>query len=170
MTKRTYALGIGVLALVVVAGGAGWLAAGGNINSTAEQPATDEPEIVTDAPDEVEQMRPLAEEFYQNITAYYPDARVFITQQGRIAVEVSPNADSGEGVRSELSQIALRYSAVVNETGYNSTTLSIVTGEVEMVAPGPAVEAHASGDLEDEAYLETTEVRSVERANRTASD
>lgn len=161
MTRRIYGIASAAVVLIAAAGFGGYVAAGTTSDQTAETP----PPTVSDPPKEVANAQPLAEAFYTNIVDYYPDARVFITQQGYIAMEFSPAADSGDGVKRELGEIALEYSRVVNDTGYNATTLSIVTGRVEAVAPEPSVEAHANGNLTDEAYSETIEVRAIERTD-----
>lgn len=160
MKRTVLILGLATaFGLLTVGVGATW--AMGQDTPTETPTATPEP--VQDAPEKVNQTKPLAQAFYTNITAYYPDARVYITPEGRIALDISPKADSGDGVNREMRQIALRYSNTVNRTGYNATTLSIVTGNVEMVVPRPAVKAHSSGNLTDDAYQETIEIRSVDR-------
>lgn len=164
--KRTHILGLVVL--VVAAGAIGAVGAvtvldsgnGGN----AEQASTQYQEV-ENAPEDVAETRPLAEAFYKEVRTYYPDARVFVTQQGHIMVELSPNADSGEEVRSELTRVAIQYSETVNRTGHNASALSIVTGQVEMVVPATPVERHAAGNLTDKAFAETIEVRSIDRNN-----
>lgn len=157
--NRNHVLVIGVALLVISVGfvSAVWVETSG-FNSDQ---STNSVETVTDAPEEVENVRPLASAFYERITEYYPEARVFITTDGQIVMEFSPEADSGEGVQREMMQIAMEYTAEVNETGYDAVTLSIVTGQVEAVVPEPTAQEHASGNLTDEAFTETIEVRSV---------
>lgn len=135
------------------------LGTGGNTNlGQSESPQ----ETVADAPENVENVRPLAEAFYKRITEYYPESRVFITPEGQLVMDFTPNSESGDGVKKEMVQIALEYSSEVNETGYKVTSLSIVTGQVEAVVPAPTVQKHASGNLTDNAFSKTIEVRAVE--------
>lgn len=160
MNGRTVGAAIVIVVIAGVAGAGGYLAAGG---STSPGSTTTAPTTLADPPEEVTAVQPLAETFFREIREHYPEARVFVTTGGHVAMEYDSGAGSGNRLTAEMQTIALEYSRVVNETGENATSLSIVTGSVEAIVPGPGVRAHANGTLADEAFGETIEVRTVER-------
>lgn len=131
-------------------------------NKTAEN-NQDKKEFVEDVPESVNKSRPLAEDFYMDIREHFDDVRVFIKQDGEIVMEYSTTADSGEQVKTEIHQIANEYAKLVKEKNYTGRTLSIVVGQVQGVVPNATVRAYAQGEINQEAFLETIGVTTVER-------
>lgn len=161
MRRRNFlAVGGGVSAAAL--GGAGvWFLTGGAAPGSG---ASATPvQTVTDAPDVVESARPLAEAFHAHITEFYPEARIFITQQGSIVMEYQTGAESEAEVTGELHRIATEYAMVVNGGNHDPHTFTIVTSEIQAIVPRPTVEAHVSGEINEEAYLKTIEVEAIER-------
>lgn len=153
---------LGVIGVVILAAGGGALAVTGT-NDDTDTTTTPTPQTVENVPQDIKEVKPLAAGFYNETQQYYPESRVYLSPDARIMFEFSPDADSGEGVRREMSQVATLYPDVINRTDANATSLSIITGEVEMVVPYYAAEKRANGNLTQEAYMETIEVKSIER-------
>lgn len=161
MNRRSFLFGAAG-AGVVLSGGAGlWIVSEDDRNDgrASAKPVEDPPEKVASA-------KPLAEAFHAHITEFYPDARVFITRRGTLAMEYPSEAESREGLLTEFNQIATEYSDVIQREEAAPTTLSIVASEVQAIVVESALQAHHNGEINQEAFLETIEVTGVER--RTA--
>lgn len=163
MNRRSFltmtAVGVGSAA---VGGTAMWLAAG-NGNTDPDAHTTESAE---NAPGAVQDSRPLAEAFHAHITEYYPDARLFIRNNGALMMEYSTDAGAGEELQSELHQIANEFASVVKEKDFAAKTFSAITSKVEAIAVESAVRAYVNGEINQNAYLETVEVMQVERENK----
>lgn len=186
---------VGLVVIAAVVGGAFVVAGNNADTADNPAQNGAQQEMVENPPEAVAEVRPLAEDFKVDMASYYPNSRVTIvvqepskfsqldtnnsagvtnqtgmetqenTQQARIVIEVSPDASSGDGVEQEMGRIALRYSEILSESNHDAASLSIVTGQVEMVVPKTTVERHANGNLTDEAFMETIEVRSIDSGN-----
>lgn len=62
-----------------------------------------------------------------------------------------------------MHRIALLYGDTVKNNDFAAKNMSIITGEVQAVVPVHTVEEYASGDINQEAFLETIGVVSVDR-------
>jgi hypothetical protein len=157
MKRRTFlvAAGVGAGGLVVGASGVVLSEVGSSDSDASETPAKDVPKAV-------KAVQPLAEAFHARITAHFESARVFITQDATIAMEYATETETADSLRTEFNQIADVYAEVAAE-GHEPTTLSIVTGSVQGLVPESSLKAYLQGEINEDAYLETVEVMSVER-------
>jgi len=119
---------------------------------------------VTDDPtDEAEQALPLASAFGSNLTEYYEETDVYVTQDGGIILMYETTAETSSELETELHQIAVEYARIADRVSADPSTLLIVVDEVQAVVPEPTVTAHVNGTIDQDAFLETIEVTSVER-------
>lgn len=126
-------------------------------NDTTRKPAQDVPETV-------EALTPLASDFNERVNEHF-EATVYITDNAEIAVEYQSNAESKNEFQTEMYQIADLFATSVADGDYDAVTLTVVSGEVQAIAPEPTVTAYVNGEINKEAYLETIEVKGVERNN-----
>ncbi|AWB28592.1 hypothetical protein HARCEL1_01625 [Halococcoides cellulosivorans] len=94
---------------------------------------------------------------------YYPNARVFISDDGTIAMDYPTDAESVNALQTELNGIAAEYAAVVEESDEQPVTLTVVTAEVQAIVPESSLRAYLDGSIDEEAYLETIEVMDIDR-------
>lgn len=173
MNRRHFLTALGGIGVTAVGGAGTVFLIGGNDPAAAESDGTNntrnDTQTVEDAPEAVAAAQPLAEAFHAHIHSYYDNVRVFITREGDIVMEYDTEATSGDELTTEFHQIAVEYADVVGDE-YEPNTLSIVADGVQAIVPEPTVDAHVSGDINQEAYLETIEVTGVERPDRDDSE
>jgi len=157
LSRRKFLAGIGTGAVCTVAGVS--QAVGGNFGSD------DEPEPVpnTDLSPQVRSVRPLAGDFAQKITQHYKGVSIYLTRSGEVLMEYSTSESTSEGLQAEFGRISKLFASTVEGGDHPATSLTVVVGEVQAVVPEPAVKAYVDERLNDKAYLETIEVRSIER-------
>lgn len=147
-------LGIGVGGVVVLTGDDG--SSGSKTTSTRVE------RTVTNVPEKVAAVKPLAEEVTRKIGSRF-DARVFITRDGELVMEYTTTAESKNELRTEFNRIASEYSGIVDDGNYDPTTLSIVTGQVQAVVPVSSLRAYLNDEINQDAFLETITVTDIER-------
>jgi hypothetical protein len=156
MKRRTF---LGALGGTSVAIGSGlWVVTRGD-DGTAEA----SPQPVENPPEKIEKVRPLAKAFKRRIMEHYPNSRVGISNTGTLGMEFSPDVDSAGELKTTLHRVALEYARVVESEEATPVTLSIVTGKVEAIVPKPSLTAYLDDDLNKKAFLQTVEVRDIER-------
>lgn len=137
---------------------------GGNNGKPANSDSPgDSTQTIDNMPDEVSDVRSLAERYYEEVQSHLNDARVFINGEGEIALEYKSNKQTEDALETEMYQLAdLFVETIENEE--EATTLSIVVGKVQAIAPKPTVLAYYNDNLEQDAFFETIEVLPIERA------
>ena len=159
MKRRTFLAAGGALACTAVGASGAVL----NNGAPATNAGTASPSTAAPAPETVTAVEPLATAFYDRIINQVAKARVFITQQGELALEYRTAAENVDALNTEFNQIAVEYADVVRAGEYDPVTLSIITDEVQAIVTKAALAAFIRGDLNREAYLETLEVTGIER-------
>lgn len=140
-----------LIGLVVVSGG------NGTSPQQDQSPVND-----TTVSEEVEDVYPLALELDMQMNGYFNDVEVYVSNEGEIAMRYRTNAEAGEELKKEMQRIAVEYASISNETSVNPPTLSIISGNVQMVVPEPTVKSYTNGDINKEAFIKTLEVIKVE--------
>lgn len=118
-------------------------------------------EPATDVPGNVSSAKTVGVTLYDETVNLFDSVRVFISQDGEIALHYQTQQETPEAVESELFRIADLYADVVQNES-QATTLSIVTGEVQAVVPESSLRAHIDGKINREAFLETVEIIGVD--------
>lgn len=163
-------IGAAVGGVTVVGGGSFALSqlGAGSGDSQEEDEEDEEIQTVTDAPAEVDAAKPLIADFLHHISPYYESAHVYPYRNGLVVMEYQSDAESGKDLLKEFYRIAVEYIKVIENGDHTPRTLAIVVSEVQAVVPKPSIKAHLSGRINQEAFLQTIEVRSIER--RTESE
>lgn len=160
--RRTFLLGAGSAGVLAAGlGGSAVYYAAGSTDSTTATDAGAQP--AEEPPDDVAQLRPLAEAYLQELSQHAEELRVFINRDGEIAAEYVTTAESEEALSAEIHRYADLYAGVVDDGDHEPATLSLITGEVQAIAPEHTVEAYVADDIDQEAFHETIEVTTVGR-------
>lgn len=122
-------------------------------DNTTPTESTAELDPVTDPPDDVEATQELAYDFTEELHGYFPKTRVFITENGEIALEHPTDQTDADGFTAEVHRIADLYASVVVD--HDVVPLLIFTDEVQAVVPEDSLDAYASDELEQDAFHET---------------
>jgi len=115
--------------------------------------------------EEVKKAQPIAEEFHATITEYYPNSRVFIDKNGYIVLQYETEKENVGELKTEIHQIAEKYTGAVETVEGNATGFSVVTGKVQAVVPPGSVDAYIAGDINQNAFHQTIEVTGIERSD-----
>lgn len=117
------------------------------------------------APTPVQETMPAAKELKANLTNDgYENASVSITRDGEIIVSYSSDARNGPELKEDMGEVAIRYSAVVdNSTG----GLTVAANGVKLMVSSDAAAAHDRGKLNTDAFKETFHWGTIEQQAET---
>lgn len=156
---------------LAAAGGLGLIGAAGCVeeeDDLEEDMQTEKRPTVTNAPEPVKAVKPLAVAFHKRISEYYPDVRLFISpDEAIITIEIAPNATSAEELTQEFNRLALEFVATIKEGDFDPATLSVVASDVRAFIVESAVRAHVNGEINEEAFLKTIETMSATEETQT---
>lgn len=161
--RRAVMAGIAIVGLVLLTAGATYAITNqpSGAGAVPSEPAAHTTATATPSED-VQESREGAAALKEALTASgYENARVFIKQNGEVAVIHNSTADNGPALKDEMEEIAFHHSDVMAE--YNETGgLTVQANGVTMMVPRDTAIAHANGDINDDAYRQTFHYESQE--------
>lgn len=125
----------------------------------------EEKQVVENPPENVAQKKETAQSLYNSLEDYFDNLRVMIDDEGDgYLITYDTKSESSSSLTSEINQVASIFiDSITSEdaVGY----LIIRVGKVEAVVPEAPVNQRKYGDLEEDAYYETIQIRSPEDGN-----